>query len=262
MLQHCRCCGRWCITGSDSNLYIHQCYSNTYNQRHICTKYIAITVTSGANGSVTPGTGNVNCGANATYTITANTCYSIADVVVDGVSQGAIPTYTFTNVTAMHTISATFVQNTFAITVTSGANGSVTPGTGNVNCGANATYTITANTCYSIADVVVDGVSQGAIPTYTFTNVTATHTISATFVQNTFAITVTSGANGSVTPGTGNVNCGANATYTITANACYSIADVVVDGVSQGAIPTYTFTNVTATHTISATFVQIHLLSQ
>ncbi|MFT3909034.1 MAG: T9SS type A sorting domain-containing protein [Ferruginibacter sp.] len=214
-----------------------------------------ITVTAGANGSITPATGSVNCGANATYTITPNACYAIADVVVDGVSQGAVGTYTFTNVTANHTISATFVLTNYTITVTAGANGSITPATGSVNCGDNATYTITPNACYSIADVVVDGVSQGAVGTYTFTNVTANHTISATFVLNTYTITVTAGANGSITPATGSVNCGANATYTITPNACYSIADVVVDGVSQGAVGTYTFTNVTANHTISATFV-------
>ncbi len=216
-----------------------------------------ITVTAGANGSITPGTGSVNCGANATYTITPDACYSIADVIVDGVSQGAITSHTFTNVTANHTISATFALTTYTITVTAGANGSITPGTGSVNCGDNATYTITPDACYSIADVIVDGVSQGAITSHTFTNVQANHTISATFVQITYTITVTAGANGSITPGTGSVNCGANATYTITPDACYSIADVIVDGVSQGAITSHTFTNVQANHTISATFVQI-----
>ncbi len=216
-----------------------------------------ITVTAGANGSITPGTGSVNCGDNATYTITPDACYSIADVIVDGVSQGAITSHTFTNVQANHTISATFTLNTFTITVTAGANGSITPGTGSVNCGNNATYTITPDACYSIADVIVDGVSQGAITSHTFTNVQANHTISATFALTTYTITVTAGANGSITPGTGSVNCGDNATYTITPDACYSIADVIVDGVSQGAITSHTFTNVLANHTISATFVQI-----
>ena len=60
----------------------------------------------------------------------------------------------------------------------------------------NATYTITADACYAIADVLVDGVSVGAVGTYTFTNVTMNHTISATFVQTTYTITATSGANG------------------------------------------------------------------
>src|SRR5205085_1732125 len=188
--------------------------------------------------------------------ITANACYSIADVVVDGVSQGAVSTYTFTNVTANHTISATFSLNTYTITVTAGANGSITPATGSVNCGSNATYTITPNACYSIADVIVDGVSQGAVGTYTFTNVTANHTISATFANNaTFTITSGAGANGSISPnGATVVNSGANQSYNITPDACYHVLDVLVDGVSVGAVTTYTFTNVTANHIISATF--------
>jgi hypothetical protein len=213
-----------------------------------------ISVSAGSNGSITPATGSVNCGSNATYTISPNACYSIQDVVVDGVSQGAVGSYTFTNVTAAHSISATFTLNTYTITVTAGSNGSISPATGSVNCGSNATYTISPNACYSIQDVVVDGVSQGAVGSYTFTNVTASHSISATFTLNTYTITVTAGSNGSITPATGSVNCGSNATYVISPNACYSIADVVVDGVSQGAVVTYTFTNVTAAHSISATF--------
>lgn len=126
----------------------------------------------------------MNCGDNATYSITANSCFVIGDVIVDGVSQGAIASYTFTNVNANHTISASFVQLTYTITTTAGANGTITPGTGSVNCGENATYSINPAPCYSVADVLVDGVSQGAITTYTFSNVTANHTISASFVAN------------------------------------------------------------------------------
>ena len=118
---------------------------------------------------------------------------------------------------ATHTISASFTLNTYAITVTAGSNGSVTPGTGNVNCGSNATYTITPDACYSIVDVLVDNVSQGPITTYTFTDVQAPHTISASFVINTFTITATAGSNGSISPaGVTTVNCGSGQSYTIT----------------------------------------------
>ncbi|MBL0183362.1 MAG: SprB repeat-containing protein [Chitinophagaceae bacterium] len=216
-----------------------------------------ITATSGANGSVTPaGVTTVNCGSDNTYTITADACYHVADVLVDGVSVGAVTSYTFNNVTADHTISATFAVNTYTITATSGANGSVTPAGGTtVNCDGSQSYTITADACYHVADVVVDGVSVGAVTSYTFNNVTADHTISATFAINTYTITATSGANGSVTPaGVTTVNCDGSQSYTITADACYHVADVLVDGVSVGAVSSYTFNNVTADHTISATF--------
>jgi hypothetical protein len=78
--------------------------------------------------------------------------------------------------------TATFTIKTFTITATAaGPNGSISPkGNVKVNYGANQTFTITPNNGYK-ADVKVDGVSQGAITNYTFKNVTANHTISATF---------------------------------------------------------------------------------
>ncbi len=50
----------------------------------------------------------------------------MADVVVDGVSQGPIGTYTFSNVTAAHTIAATFEVNTYTLTYTAGTGGTIT----------------------------------------------------------------------------------------------------------------------------------------
>lgn len=71
-----------------------------------------ITASAGANGSVSPnGVTPVAAGGTQTYTITPATCYSIEDVVVNGVSVGAVSTYTFINVTANQTISATFILN-------------------------------------------------------------------------------------------------------------------------------------------------------
>ena len=221
------------------------------------TQY-TVTVNPGTNGAITPATGPVNSGSSPTYTITAATGYHIVDVQVDAVSQGAVGTYTFTNVQAVHTISATFAINTvqYTITVNPGTNGAITPATGPVNSGSSPTYTITAATGYHIVDVQVDAVSQGAVGTYTFTNVQAVHTISATFAINTvqYTITVNPGTNGAITPATGPVNSGSSPTYTITAATGYHIVDVQVDAVSQGAVGTYTFTNVQAVHTISATF--------
>ena len=69
---------------------------------------------------------------------------------------------------------------TYSITATAGANGTVTPaGTATVNHGTNKTYTITPASGYHVVDVLVDDASVGAVTTYTFTNVTAAHIISA-----------------------------------------------------------------------------------
>ena len=103
-------------------------------------------------------------------------------MLVNGVSVGAVSSYTFSNVTAAQTISATFSLRTNIITASAGANGTISPnGATSVNCGASQTYTIAANTGFAVQNVLANGVSVGAIQTYTFSNVIATHTISATF---------------------------------------------------------------------------------
>ncbi|PKN83573.1 MAG: hypothetical protein CVU46_16595, partial [Chloroflexi bacterium HGW-Chloroflexi-8] len=153
-----------------------------------------ITASTGANGSISPtGAVTVNHGANQVFTITPATGYHVADVLVDGVSVGAVTSYTFNNVIANHTIAASFAINTHTISATAGANGSIAPnGAVSVNHGTNQVFTITPATGYHVADVLVDGVSAGAVTSYTFTNVIANHTIAASFAINAYTLTVVS----------------------------------------------------------------------
>src|SRR5204863_272026 len=216
-----------------------------------------ITASAGANGSIAPnGSVSVNAGADQSFTITADTDYHIADVLVDGVSVGAVTSYTFTNVHANHTIAASFAIDTYTITASAGANGSIAPnGAVSVNAGDDQSFTITAAADYHIADVLVDGVSVGTVASYTFSNVIANHTIAASFAIDTYTITASAGANGSIAPnGATTVPYGGGQAYTITAATNYHVANVEVDGVSVGAMTSYTFSNVSADHTISATF--------
>lgn len=68
-----------------------------------------ITASTGTGGMISPG-GNVFVadGASATFTITPTPGYTISAVIVDGSNVGTGATYTFTNVTVDHTISAEF----------------------------------------------------------------------------------------------------------------------------------------------------------
>jgi hypothetical protein len=151
-----------------------------------------INASAGSNGSITPGGAVlVASGANQAFTISADAGYHIVDVLADGVSQGATGSYTFINVTANHTISATFAINTYTIGASAGANGSINPsGSIVVNHGANQSFNITPDGGYNVANVMVDGVSVGAVTSHTFTNVTANHTIAATFFSGTQALIV------------------------------------------------------------------------
>ena len=80
--------------------------------------YYTITASAGAGGSISPsGSAAVPSGSDKTYTITASDGYKIANVLADGVSVGAVSTYTFQNVKKAHTIAASFnqtVTNPFA----------------------------------------------------------------------------------------------------------------------------------------------------
>jgi PKD repeat protein len=83
---------------------------------------------------------------------------------------------------------------TYTITASAGANGSIDPsGDVTVSYGGSQIFTITADTGYHIADVLVDGASVSSATSgtfmnvtahHTFVNVTANHTISASFAPN------------------------------------------------------------------------------
>ncbi len=73
--------------------------------------YYTITATAGAGGSISPtGKVNVEASTDKTFTVTPEDCYVIDDVKIDGVSAGAVGSYTFSNVQAAHTIAAVFAK--------------------------------------------------------------------------------------------------------------------------------------------------------
>jgi len=156
-------------------------------------------------------------------------------------------------------LTAKFLTTDWIITSSAGANGYINPtGSVPVNPGGSQIFTITPNIGYKVATVLVDGVNNpGAVTSgsYTFTNVTAAHTILATFSVATYTINASAGTGGSITPsGTITKNYGTSQAFAIAANPGYAVANVTVDGVPQGPITGYTFSNITANHTISAAF--------
>jgi hypothetical protein len=226
---------------------------------------IQISSSAGANGTVTsPNDGLVGYGSDEMFTITPSTGYHVLDVTVDGSSVGAQSSYTFTNVTEVHSISATFEINSYTISPEAGANGSISPATNqSVAYGSDSEFTITPDAHHHIADVVVDGVSVGTPGTYTFIGVTTDHTIAASFAVDTLDVEASAGDHGSISsPGVSAVGYGADKSYTITPDSGYHVADVLVDGVSVGAVGSYDFEGVTESHTIAATFsINLSLIS-
>jgi len=155
--------------------------------------------------------------------------------------------------------AAVEVRETVPVSASAGAAGAIFPsGSVAVVRGEGQTFRIVAEPGFRVGDVLVDSASQGAITSYTFNGVIVPHTISATFVADTYTITASAGTGGSITPsGSAVLQPGDSASYTITVNPGYVIGDVLVDGVSVGTPASYVFTAISANHTIAVSFLPI-----
>ena len=82
-----------------------------YLTQPACLSPRTISASAGPHGGILPG-GNVNvaCGSSQTFTIAPDLGYAVADVIVDGISVGAVGSYTFpaSSVQENHSISASF----------------------------------------------------------------------------------------------------------------------------------------------------------
>jgi len=141
------------------------------------TTFKTITATAGAGGRISPsGSVQVSEGADATFTITPDSGYSIASVKVDNadnptaVSSGS---YTFANVTGTHTIAVAFAANPSLTLSASPASSLTLPGnvtltatlTGAAGGNSGKTITFSVNSAQHTATTNASGVA-----TYPFTS--------------------------------------------------------------------------------------------
>ena len=197
---------------------------NGYNLGTIYPALFSITASSGTNGSILPtGAIKVLQGASQTYTITPATGFLVADVLVDGVSVGAVSSYTFSNVSENHTISATFTYQL--------------PTINSVSCSASL-YTGQAGACTVSASAAAGTLKyawtvpggSAETPTDASTSVTFTGGTGTKLVSVIVSIiedpsrTITANAPVEVTPVNMSltVNCPA-ATYRNTQTACTAV---------------------------------------
>ena len=227
-----------------------------------------ITAASGPGGSITPvGLIAAAPGSSVNFTIAADDGYAIQSVLVDGIETEPDGTYLFTNIAANHTISASFEAidagiDQYYINATSGPGGSITPaGLIAAAPGSSVNVTIAADGGYAIQSVLVDGIETEPDGTYLFMNIAANHTISASFrvieeLPDRYYINASAGNGGVIAPsGQLEVVPKETITFTITASPGYTIQTIVVDGENQEVSDSFTFTNISGNHTITASFI-------
>lgn len=228
-----------------------------------------ITASAGANGTISPtGAVLVTDGTDQSFTFIPAAGYAVDTVTVDGaevtLTEGV---YTFENVTEDHTINVTFMQ-VYHLDIAAGPGGTIASGTSGdypegtvINIAAAPSPGNVFNKWTSSAGGTFGNQTSS---TTTFTMPAEAVTITATFnliydgsdISPIYSIRATAGTGGSISPsGIRTVTENKSITFTITADQGYLIEDVLVDGMSVGAVNTYTFTAVSANHTIEAKFV-------
>jgi hypothetical protein len=247
----------WSLAASGGNVFAGTS-SGVWRRNPADIKNYTLTSSASVGGTISP-QGNVTVYENGsqTFTFTPTLGYRISDIIVDGTSKGVADSYTISNVAANHTISVFFTAAPiYSIVATAGEGGTISPsGTVMVSETWSQKFTIAPLQEYVISSVMVDGQSVGAVSTYTFTNITGNHTISAVFSKVPYTITASAGSGGSISPsGAVTVLSGSSQTFTIAPSNGYEISNVLVDGVAVGAVSSYTFSSVTSKHTISASF--------
>ena len=179
-----------------------------------------ITATAGAGGSITPsGAVAVTPGSSQTFAITPNAGFFLSDVLVDGVSQGAVTTFTFTNVTANHTITASFIVNPTTAVVTVATQGTLPAGTVIGAIQATLNYS-TPGLTIADANVVVSGPAAVVPFTFLFPNTATAGQVTMGLISGLTGIQTGEFATATFSIAAGNLPTAAN--FSIAAGATVS----------------------------------------
>lgn len=180
----------------DNARRIHETRGIVSNYAEGIPIYYTITSTAGSGGTITPsGFVQIHAGNSQTFTIQADENYIIDSVMVDGGYELFTNPYTFVYTYPPvyddeHSISATFIKETYTITASAGEGGTITPsGEVEVYPGESQTFVVQANEGYFIYSIIVDGnteaITDPMIFSYTFPSTYEEgHSIIATFMNS------------------------------------------------------------------------------
>ena len=194
----------------------------------------SVTPSAGANGSISPAAvQTIAYNTKAIFTVTPSVGYV---TTVGGTCGGALAgnTYTTNFITANCTVSATFALSNLTVTPSAGTNGVITPSTPqSVASGTTRVFTVSPNANYT---PTVTGTCGGTLVglTYTTNAVTVNCTVVASFTRNSYSVTPSAGANGTISPSTvQSVLNGATKTFTVTPSGGYS---AIMSGTCGGTL--------------------------
>ncbi len=234
-------------------------------------------------GYIVPSSAIVSYGGSQTFNIVPNPGNKISNVRIDGQSIGATSNYTFTNVTAPHNLTAQFYrfygyQLPISVSLSNSAWGTITSPSG-INCGLGGTTcskvfdygTYVELTATATAGHLVSLSGSGPCIEYIATDIGPPNELSqvrcivfpdkplnfgAYYYLRPYTIYASPVGAGRISPlpPAQVLFGGSSQTFTVTPSNGANISDVIIDGVSIGAVTNYTFTNIATNRTITAKF--------
>ncbi len=156
----------------------------TYTARYESVlKEYTVSVEPAENGKITPdGDNRITPLDKHTYIFMPDEGYKVKDVIINGVSMGAISSYTFVDVSCDQTLRVEFEKIKHKISVIPGENGSASiTGTVEVDYGESLSVSFKPKLGYKVSDIIIDGISIGRAENYTFVSVHRDHTISVEY---------------------------------------------------------------------------------
>ncbi|KZN66060.1 hypothetical protein N473_10855 [Pseudoalteromonas luteoviolacea CPMOR-1] len=186
--------------------------------------HYAVSVSATNGGQISGSTNSIPHGQSATFTLTPETGYSIADVEgCNGVLSGN--TYVTGALSSACHINASFSLNNYPVSTAISPGGSISPQIESVAHGSTTKFTLAADEGYSIVSVVgCEGTLNGNV--FTTSAVTSVCEVTANFELNKHVISTQNNNGGQISPLSSTVDYGTDSLFTITPEAGYSIASV------------------------------------
>ncbi|MDP1574134.1 MAG: thaumatin family protein [Coxiellaceae bacterium] len=220
-----------------------------------------ITPTGDGNETISPSSQTVTHGNTTTFTVVPTTGYTLetpGGTCPAGSFSGSV--YTTGAIISSCTLTFSATINGYTVTPSGDGHETITPSTPQtVNHGSTTAFTVTPDTGYTLGTpggTCPAGSFSGSV--YTTGAITSACTVTFNAALNTYLVTPTAGANGSISPSTPQtVSYGGSIAFTATPNSGYSVAEWVVNGVGYSACGTSTsctVSNITQTTTVAVSF--------
>ncbi len=248
----------WGVSGCTSGTASCQFIADTsINISVTVTPSYQMTIIAGNNGSISPTKATITNGGSQKFTLTPDTGYT-PHLSIDGIEVALNKNnkYNLLDVTSTHIITASFILNTYTMNISAGSNGSISPTSSTISYGGSQKFTLTPNTGYD-PHLSIDGheVALNKNNKYNLLDVTSTYTIAASFTLKTYAMIISAGKHGSISPISSSIPYGGSQKFTLTPKPGYS-AHLSIDGqgVTLNKNNKYNLIDVKSIHSITATF--------